>query len=353
MIVRIPVLLAAIVVIVGTMLSAVHTVVLPRATPSRLTRAVFAVTKALFAVRLRRVESYADRDAVMASYAPLTLFALLAAWLATIYVSFAAIFWALGAGGERSFIVSGSSLTTLGFDHPPGFDGVGAAVAEAVCGLVLLALLITYLPSLYGAFKSRETSVAKLEVRAGNPPSGTELLWRFAVLGRTDRMRELWNEWEAFFVDIEESHTSFPALAHFRSPQPTRSWVTASGALLDGAALWVSTVEATHDVDAQLTVRAGAIAFRRIADYFGIAYPADPQRGDPISIRRSEYDEACVRLAAAGLRLRADRDAAWLDFAGWRVNYDATLLGLAALTMAPYAPWSSDRSLSAHRSRKR
>jgi len=47
--------------------------------------------------------------------------------------------------------------------------------------------------------------------------------------------------------------------------------------------------------------------------------------------------------------LKADRDQAWLDFAGWRVNYDTVLLALAELTMAPYAPWSSDRSTPTHR----
>jgi hypothetical protein len=43
--------------------------------------------------------------------------------------------------------------------------------------------------------------------------------------------------------------------------------------------------------------------------------------------------------------LKADLDQAWRDFAGWRVNYDRVLLSLAALTVAPYAPWSSDRSM--------
>ena len=33
-----------------------------------------------------------------------------------------------------------------------------------------------------------------------------------------------------------------------------------------------------------------------------------------------------------------DRDQAWRDFNGWRVNYDAPLRGLERLTMAP-APW--------------
>jgi hypothetical protein len=51
----------------------------------------------------------------------------------------------------------------------------------------------------------------------------------------------------------------------------------------------------------------------------------------------------------AGIPVRADRDAAWLDFNGWRVNYDLPLLGLAGFVMAPYAPWSSDRSARYHR----
>ena len=33
-----------------------------------------------------------------------------------------------------------------------------------------------------------------------------------------------------------------------------------------------------------------------------------------------------------------DRDQAWRDFNGWRVNYDAVLRGLEKLTMAP-TPW--------------
>ena len=52
------------------------------------------------------------------------------------------------------------------------------------------------------------------------------------------------------------------------------------------------------------------------------------------------YDQ----LAAGGVPVRADRDQAWRDFAGWRVNYDTVLVILAGFVMAPYAPWVSDRS---------
>ena len=46
--------------------------------------------------------------------------------------------------------------------------------------------------------------------------------------------------------------------------------------------------------------------------------------------------------------MKPDREQAWTDWAGWRVNYDTVLLQLAELTMAPYAPWTADRSSLSH-----
>ncbi len=51
----------------------------------------------------------------------------------------------------------------------------------------------------------------------------------------------------------------------------------------------------------------------------------------------------CVELEAAGVPLRSDRDQAWRDFQGWRVNYDQVLVELCALVMAPPGKWSTDR----------
>ncbi|HMA36001.1 MAG TPA: hypothetical protein VKY74_16175, partial [Chloroflexia bacterium] len=86
-----------------------------------------------------------------------------------------------------------------------------------------------------------------------------------------------------------------------------------------------------------------------IADFFRIPYDHDPHPGDPISVTRQEFDTACDELARQGVPLKSDRDQAWRDWAGWRVNYDTVLLALATLTMAPYAPWSSDRGLRRRR----
>jgi hypothetical protein len=177
------------------------------------------------------------------------------------------------------------------------------------------------------------------------------MIERYWILGRIDRLEEVWRRWEEWFEEVEESHTSFPALVFFRSPQPDHSWVTAAGAVLDGASLVASTVEAPRNVQAEFCIRAGYLALRRIANFFGVPYDPNPKQGDPITIGRDEFDAVHERLAAAGVPLKADRDQAWIDFAGWRVNYDTVLIALAGLTMAPYAMWSSDRSLRAWRPR--
>jgi hypothetical protein len=106
-----------------------------------------------------------------------------------------------------------------------------------------------------------------------------------------------------------------------------------------------SVVEVPWSPQAGLCIRSGFLALRSVADYFGVPFDPDPAPTDPISVVRTEFDEACRELEAGGLRLKTDRDQAWRDFSGWRVNYDRPLVALSGLLMAPYAPWSSDRSL--------
>jgi hypothetical protein len=233
---------------------------------------------------------------------------------------------------------------TLGTTPAHGFGAVALTYTEAGLGLLLLALLITYLPTIYGAFSRREAVVTLLEVRAGSPPSATEMLIRFHRIGQVDRLAGLWRRWEQWFVEVEETHTSFPVLVSFRSPQPDHSWVNAAGTVLDAASIWASTIEHPNDPDAQLCLRAGSLALRRIAALVRVPYNPDPQPGEPVTISRHEFDAACREMAEAGIPMKKDLDAAWVSYAGWRVNYDIVLLNLARLTEAPPAPWVSDRS---------
>lgn len=328
--------------------SALRTFVLPRGVSTFLVRLVFIPSRWFFDLLAREGRSYEARDRVMALYGPLTLFALVFFWMALVVAAFTLIYrGALGVTGwKHAFALSGSSFFTLGFATSPGtVVGYVLVFIEAASGLGILTLLIAYLPTIYGAFSRRELMVAKLATRAGEPPTAVELLQRYHAINRDDSLPELWSEWEDWFADIAETHTSLAVLVYFRSPNPGRSWVTAAGALLDAASLAQSTLAVPWSPEAGLCIRAGSLALRELAQFYSIPFDPDPAPDDPISIARSEFDEAYGALAEFGVPVRPDRERAWRDFAGWRVNYDAVLLGLAGLTMAPYAPWSSDRSL--------
>ena len=355
-------------VAIGTLLSAVRTVVVPRAESVLLTRLVFGGLRMIVDRVARLRGGYPWTDRVMSLYAPIALLSLPLLWLTLVYLGFVLLFWAVGEGGfVFALDVSGSSLLTLGFTRPTTLAGHVLAFAGAALVLaILVLLLVTYLPTMYAAFAQREHLVTKLETRAGSPPTGVELIERFARIQGLGQLGPMWEAWEDWFAAVEESHTSQPALVFFRSQKPQRSWVTAAGAVLDAASLFVSCVEHEEltsrkpqrvvgfggpedlqDVrvpQAEVCIRAGYLCIRAIASYYGLPFDPDPAPTDPVAITREEFDEVWERFHGAGVPLVDDPDEAWAAFAGWRVNYDEPLLRLADLAAAPETPWVSDRS---------
>jgi hypothetical protein len=334
--------------VVIALASAVQTTVLPRSHPrtlNRLPRTVFLTVRTALRLLTPRSASFERRDVVLGYYAPVALLALLATWIALVLVGYTAMLWALDGRRLRAAVdLSGSSALTLGFDHPRDLPSLVLSFTEAGVALLLLALLIGYLPAIYGAFSRREATVASLETRAGSPPSALAFIERLAWIRGLDDLTALWERWEWWFTELQETHTSFVATSFFRSPNSQHSWVTAAGAVLDAAAIVVSAVDHPTDPAAQLCLRAGWLSLRRVATAFRIPFEADPSPDDPISVDRSELEAVLDHLETRGVALKADRDQVWRDFAGWRVNYDTVLLDLATLVVAPLAPWSSDRA---------
>ena len=162
--VRVIVGVLAVVGVAAVFGSMLRTVVLPRAVPARLARVAFLAVYWLLRLRLRVTgrSDYATRDRIFAVQAPLGVFAQLAIWAVLIWLLFAALFWSLiastvdGATMSHALELSGSSMLTLGFDSPGGLSRQLVAFAAAGVGLTLLALVIAYLPTLYGAFSRRE-----------------------------------------------------------------------------------------------------------------------------------------------------------------------------------------------------
>jgi hypothetical protein len=339
--------LLGIATVYATLSSAVRTFVVPRAQNAYLTRMVFIQMGRVFHTYLkwRKIESYEGRDRILAYFAPVTLLILPVVWAIYSIIGYMFIYRAMGiATWEQALTISGSSFLTLGTTPFVNLPITLVEFSEAMLGLGLVALLIAYLPTMYASFSRREAAVEMLVVRAGSPPSAVEMITRIHRIRGLDYLREMWNSWEVWFTDLEESHTSLAPLIFFRSPQPDNSWITAAGTIMDAAALVTSSVDIPREASAQLCIRAGFIALRRIADFFFFRYNPDPQfPKTPISVTRQDFDAAYDELLANGVPMKPDRDQCWQDFAGWRVNYDEVLLFLANITEAPYAPWISDR----------
>ncbi|HEY4725507.1 MAG TPA: hypothetical protein VIJ13_06000, partial [Actinomycetota bacterium] len=80
-------------IVATTVLSAIMTLVVPRALPVTITRWVFRWIRWLFRLRGKRARSFEERDRLMALYGPISLFALAATWLVLTGIGYMLLFW--------------------------------------------------------------------------------------------------------------------------------------------------------------------------------------------------------------------------------------------------------------------
>ena len=204
--------------------SVVVTLIVARPVGNWLTRWVDRLVNGAFRLATSRMADYTRRDRILAGQAAAILLTQLAAWLEVSFVGYWLLLWPLVNGDlGQAFSAAGSSLFTLGYSEPAGAAPAAVVFAAASTGLVILALQIAYLPTLYAAFNRRETEVALLNSRAGIPSWGPELLARtnYALgsgISTLDTLPELYSRWERWAADVAESHTAYLPLVRFRSP---------------------------------------------------------------------------------------------------------------------------------------
>jgi len=324
--------------------SAVRTMVIPRPERVWLTAIAFSTARRITHALAGRITAPDRRHHVLGTFAPVVLISLPVIWSLGLIAAFAAIYWGLDVGSVTDAIeLSGSSLTTLGFTQAPTFTTRMVAVVEALFGLALIAFVIGFLPTLYGTFSRREIAVGRLTTRAGEPPRPGVFLLRLHAIGRLDRIGERWDEWEQWFVELGETHTSFPALIHFRSARPGRSWLAAAETALDTAAVVTATRIIPSTGQGEILIRSGFLALRAVADFYRVEPETDPTDRSQLAVSREQFDSLVDLLAAGGLHSEVDRDQAWSDFAGWRVNYDRAIEGLKVLVGDVPTHWDHPR----------
>jgi hypothetical protein len=336
--------------VIGAGYSLVGTLIVSRPVSSWLTRWVDRAVDVVFRLLAGRLPDYRRRDRLLATQAAAILLTQLVAWLGVSFVGYALLLWPFAVRGlAAAFIDSGSSMFTLGFAEPGGAGPAVIVFLAAATGLVIVALQIGYLPTLYAAFNRRETEVALLNARAGAPSWGPELLARtkYALgsdMSTLDTLPELYARWERWAADVGESHTTYLPLVRFRSPRPLSSWVTALLAVLDSASLFLAvSPRAAPTVPARLCLRGGSQCFTGIARAMGIDIPEEPDPAAGISLTYQEFLDGVAAMREVDFPIERDAEQAWQDFVGWRVNYEQAAYAVAAAIYAVPALWSGPR----------
>ena len=310
--------------------SVLKTLVMPGGRVGWLIKAVDQFTDRGLWLICRPMKRYEQRYQVLVYEAPLILGILLGCWLAAYLVGFALLLWPATGNFAASVREAGSSLLTLGF-------------AAGATGLVVVALQIAYLPTLYAAFNRRETEVTLLGVRAGRPAWGPELLARTKFTIIEQDLPNFYREWERWAADVAESHSSYPILLRFRSPHPEASWLVSLLAVMDSAALYSALAPASVPIQARLCLAMGFRCLQQLATSLGIAFDPDPRPDSGIALTRQEFDAGIARLESVGFEFERTPDEAWPHFQGWRVNYESIAYRLAwAIDAVPVA-WSGPR----------
>ena len=336
--------LGGVLLILTTIGSIIGSIIVPRSTTSVITYRSWQMVHGAYSMVARRFPAYDQQDRILVTLGPVAILFNLGVWVIFFLVGYALMFLPFVQGDVGMAIrLSGSSIFTLGVASSAQPGPIVLEFMAAATGLVVIALLIGYLPTIYGAYNRRETLVTALSSRAGDPAWGPEILIRHQLDGSLPTLGVLYTAWEALAADIAESHSSYPWLVVFRSPDALHSWVTSLLAMLDSAALFLALAPTQAPMGAGQCLRMGFLCMRKIAKITGTPVEDDPRPDDPIALTYAQFAHAVTLLRQAGFPLEKTAEEAWVDFKGWRVNYEAAAYVLAEFVVAVPAPWSGHR----------
>lgn len=383
---------------IATTISILRTIVVPRALTSVIADSISRSVTGFHRFLAYRRKSYVKQDSILAWVGPMIIVSQIVVWLILYLISYG--LWIYGLGGSDftdAFREAGSSLFTLGFAGTTNFGPTILAFMAAATGPIVIALLIGFLPTIYGAYIDREVNVSLLGVSGGQPSWGPELLARLTLNGQVSDIPDRMNSWTKWFGDLRLTHTTYQVLVHIRSASPYRHWVIASITTLDAAALQLSLtktlpraecaqliIHGTQTLEslyATLFVRKKVLkklpfvgrllgasntktltpeqirGYNRGTVAVEKAASADTARGfsaDTLRLMRSgeeratqlsreEFTDAVNMLKRAGYPVEVDLDTAWEQFSLTRSRYEYVAYQIAYTLNVVPAPWSGER----------
>lgn len=326
---------------------AFEAIILPRRVTRkfRLTRLYYRITWGTWKFIVCLMKDKKQRETFLGFYGPISLVALVAVWAVGLVISFGLMQYGAGSavsvtgltpGLYTDMYLSGTTFFTLGLGDVIPRSGLARflVVSESGLGLGFLAIVIGYLPFIYGSFAEREINISLLDSRAGTPPTAGELLRRHSYKGGQEALRDLLKDWERWSAQLLESHLSYPVLAYFRSQHDNQSWIAALTAILDTTALTIAGIDDACARQAELTF---AIARHAVADLSQVFFAA------PISPPEDRLPPAQLKklrsvLANLGMRLH-DSPEADRKLSELRALYEPYVYALAKHLEQTLPPW--------------
>ncbi len=278
--------------------------------------------------RLARLLPIQAADTMLGMYGPLGLVLNLILWIAAMMLGYACLQWAGGSHlgavhpvdfGNDVFFSAATMVSsgTTGLSAHTAYARV-IQVIDASSGLAVLAIVIGYLPALYQSFSRRETTVSKLDARAGSPPSAGRLILRSARHGGWPALVRYLSGWETWAAELMETHLAYPVLAYYRSQHINQNWLSAMCTILDACAVAIACAPAGTVDPARFTFAIARHAAVDLSYSFHVA-PAPPAED---RLPRGALEELLSQLRASGIEPAAELSVIEERLARMRALYE-------------------------------
>ena len=166
---------------------------------------------------------------------------------------------------------------------------------------------------------------------------------RHQLVGIIDTLPEFYSSWEGWSAELAESHTTYPVMLLFRSPDPWFSWLVGLLAVLDGAAMHLALAPGTASSQSRLCLRMGFTTLNRVAKVLRWEVDPDPDPEGDINLTFEEFRRSSIHVGKGRISARTKRRGGVAGLPGWRVNYETVAYRLCDYLTAPPAPWSGSR----------
>ncbi len=354
-------LLISVVLIAGVLWDTFETIILPRRVTRRfrLPRLFYRATWIPWSAVARHVPAGNPRESFLSIFGPLSLLLLFGAWALSLILGFAIFHWAMGSPLNirnetvnfwTDLYLSGTTFFTLGLGDvtPRGDIARTVTVIESGIGFGFLAIVISYLPVLYGAFSRREVNISRMDAHAGSPPTAGELLRRHIQGQNAQALGQYLHDWESWAAELMESHLSYPVLCYFRSQHTNQSWLAALATILDACALVIAYAEGGVRWQAQMTFAISRHAVVDLAEVLGVLPRARKIDRLPVA----DLGKLRTLLTATGIPLRSSVEGdQTLDHL--RQMYEPYLNTLSDRLLMPLPPWTLAKPMDNWRARFR